>query len=171
MNKIYQLRNPFWLADHYVFSKMEFDLSLYDKGKVITYPYIKVNPRNKIEETGSDIRNVFPGYQIDEIIEKSSIANKTRSLVYKVIDMQYWGAIVSHDVLNPTPNGSEIIAGRRTPTGRASSESKDILKYEKKVCDWLKSKQQIGNRVILDTSTNGDNGSFTRKFFNKCKNK
>lgn len=112
MNKIYQIRNPFWLADHYVFSKMEFDLSLYDKGKVTTYPYVKVNPRNKIEETGSDIRNVFPQYKIDEIINKSSIANKTHSLVYKVIDMQYWGGIVSRDTLHPTPNGFEIIDGR-----------------------------------------------------------
>lgn len=113
MSKIYQLRNPFWLADTYVFSKMEFDLSLYEKGKVTTYPYVKVNPRNKIEETGSDIRNVFPQYKIDSIIEKSSIANKSHSLVYKVIDMQYWGGIVSRDTLHPTPNGFEIIADRR----------------------------------------------------------
>ena len=92
---------------------MEFDLSLYDKGKVTTYPYIKVNPRNKIEETGSDIRNVFPQCEIGEIIDKSSIANNTRSLVYKVIDMQYWGGIASRDILHPTPNGFEIIDGRR----------------------------------------------------------
>ena len=51
MSKIYQLRNPFWLADFYVFSETEVDLCLYDKGTVTAYPYIKVNPRNKIEET------------------------------------------------------------------------------------------------------------------------
>ncbi len=103
MNKIYQIRNPFWLADFYVFSKIEVDLTLYEKGGVTSYPYIKVNPRNKIEETGSDIRLVFSN-GIDEIIKKSSIANKAHRSAYKTIDMQYWGGAVSDYMLNHQDN-------------------------------------------------------------------
>lgn len=171
MSKIYQIRNPFWLADTFLFSKIEIDFTNYDKGSVTSYPYIKVNPRNKIEEIGSDIRTRIGGGNIESIIGKSFVANKAHSSVYKTIDMQYWGGIVSHDLLHHKDNDIKIIAGRRTPTGRASSESKDILKYENKVCDWLEHKQPIGSHVILDTSTNGDNGYFIRNFFNKRENK
>lgn len=119
MSKIYQLRNPFWLADFYVFSETEVDLCLYDKGTVTAYPYIKVNPRNKIEETGADIRSVFHGTAIDEIIKKSSIANKAHRSAYETIDMAYWAGMVIRFVLHPKDNQVNLVVGRRTGTGKS----------------------------------------------------
>lgn len=109
MSKIYQLRNPFWLADFYVFSEIEVDLSLYDKGTVTAYPYIKVNPRNKIEQIGADIRSLFQGTAVDEIIKNSPIANKAHRSAYETIDMAYWVGIVTSFVLHPKDNQFPVI--------------------------------------------------------------
>ena len=113
MSKIYQLRNPYWLADFYVFSEIEVDLSIYDKGTVTAYPYIKVNPRNKIEQIGADIRSLFQGIAVgtavDEIIKSSPIANKAHRSAYETIDMEYWVGIVTSFVLHPRDNQFPVI--------------------------------------------------------------
>ena len=113
MSKIYQLRNPYWLADFYVFSEIEVDLSIYDKGTVTAYPYIKVNPRNKIEQIGADIRSLFQGIAVgtavDEIIKSSPIANKAHRSAYETIDMEYWVGIVTSFFLHPRDNQFPVI--------------------------------------------------------------
>lgn len=123
MSKIYQLRNPFWLADFYVFSEIEVDLSLYDKGTVTAYPYIKVNPKNKIEQIGADIRSVFQGTAVgtavDEIIKNSPIANKAHRSAYETIDMEYWDNIVASFVLHSKDNQVNLVVGRRAGTGKS----------------------------------------------------
>lgn len=123
MSKIYQLRNPYWLADFYIFSEIEVDLSLYDKGTVTAYPYIKVNPRNKIEQIGADIRSVFQGTAVgtavDEIIKNSPIANKAHRSAYETIDMEYWDNIVASFVLHSKDNQVHLVVGRRAGTGKS----------------------------------------------------
>lgn len=83
--KIYEMRNPCFLADVFVFTKIEDeDYSL--DGKTI---FVKVNSENKIEEIGKCIEGrVHLSWQV--LSEKSDIASKAHIQSLKKIDMQYF---------------------------------------------------------------------------------
>lgn len=158
MSKIYQIKNTSWLADTFVFSKMEIDFTNYDKGSITSYPYIKVNPRNKIEEIGSDIRLRFSGRQIGSIIEKSSIANKQKCQVYKIIDKQLWAnKVYSDKILHPQDNHIVFYDGRRGLPSKSfwfDDHYKNIptdTKQENKY--WVCEYGESGNLLARTTST------------------
>ena len=80
MKKIYQLPNPLWLADTFIFSEEDKDV----------WCYIKINHRNKIEEIGSDISYRLHGIKIEDIIDRASEATKLQRSIYNRIDEEYW---------------------------------------------------------------------------------
>ena len=97
-NKIYAIRNPIWLADTFIFSKMT---SEDENGKIENhYPYITLNSKNKIDEIGTDITLrmgfMFP---IGPIIDKSSEATKLQKSIYRRIDKELWGMLISREQL------------------------------------------------------------------------
>ena len=100
-NKIYAIRNPIWLADKFIFSKMAYRS---DDGKTETYyPYIAINSKNKIDEIGTDITSRmslnFHGGPIGPIIDKSSEATKLQKSIYRRISKELWGTLISREQL------------------------------------------------------------------------
>lgn len=80
MKKIYQLPNPLWLDDIFIFSEEDKDV----------WCYIKINYRNKIEEIGSDISYRLHRVKMEDIIDSASEATKLQRSIYNRIDEEYW---------------------------------------------------------------------------------
>lgn len=80
--RIFEIPNPFWLSDTFIFSEIE----------DIGFCYIKVNYRNKIEEIGIDFSGRFHHRAIEDIInDKNCIkASKPHRSIFNRIDMEYW---------------------------------------------------------------------------------
>ena len=114
-NKIYAIRNPIWLADKFIFSKM---IYRFDDGKTEThYPYITINSKNKIEEIGTDITLrmgfMFHKKPIESIIDKSSEATKLQKSIYRIISKELWGMLISREQLNNNNYGIQQETIRR----------------------------------------------------------
>ena len=84
---IYEIDNPCFLADTFVFSKIiDRDYRLY--GETI---FVKVNSSNKIEEIGRCIEErIFSNIEYEELIKRSRLASKKHIASLKKIDMQFY---------------------------------------------------------------------------------
>lgn len=78
MTKIYQIANPMWLSDTFVFKERK------ELGTV----YIKVNYKGNIEEIGVDIRKRM--HFRDDVISKAKEASKTNKAKLNTIWDEYW---------------------------------------------------------------------------------
>lgn len=88
---VYEIDNPCFLADTFVFEKMEGDFL---NGKTI---YVKVNCRNRIEEIGIGIEERMSA-PLDKIISKATKASVKHIRSLRKIDHEYFGlyAIRNH---------------------------------------------------------------------------
>ena len=100
-NKIYAIRNPSWMADTFIFTKVVRED--YNGKMQIYYPYIKINSKNKIEEIGVDVAIrlccMFRKMTIEPILDKSSEATKIQKQIYRIIDNELWGTLISREQL------------------------------------------------------------------------
>lgn len=87
---IYEIDNPYFLADTFVFGEIFFKNKIY-------YCYVKVNCWNKIEEIGTDIEERLFGICIDKIIEKSMEATKLHKSIFRRFDQEYWYKLIQHN--------------------------------------------------------------------------
>ena len=85
--KIYEIDNPCFLADTYVFGEVFFEDKIY-------YCYVKVNCRNKIEEIGTEIQE---RWSVEKIIEKSREATKLHKSIFRRFDKEYWCKLIKHE--------------------------------------------------------------------------
>ncbi len=88
--EIYEVDNPYWLSDTFVFAKKEYDSTSY--GKIELVCFIKVNCHNKIEEIGCNFEDRFHNTDYKTILEykhtkEASIKHRRRFLA---IDDEYW---------------------------------------------------------------------------------
>lgn len=77
--KIYEIHNPLFLSDIFVFGEIE----------GIGMCYIKVNYHNKIEEIGIDIQARM-NKTIEDILKSSKKAAKIRRHIFNSIGIEYW---------------------------------------------------------------------------------
>lgn len=80
--KIYEIHNPLFLSDIFVFTEVE----------GIGPCYIKVNCYNRIEEIGFDIQRRM-SRPIEDIMQHAKKAAKIRRHIFNSIDIEYWGKI------------------------------------------------------------------------------
>lgn len=80
--KIYEIHNPLFLSDIFVFAEVE----------GIGPCYIKVNCYNRIEEIGFDIQRRM-SRPIEDIMQYAKKAAKIRRHIFNSIDIEYWGKI------------------------------------------------------------------------------
>lgn len=82
----YEIMNPYFLADTFVFKVVkDKDSCLY--GKTV---YVKVNTDNKIEEIGIDIEKRMHNIPLDKLIEKSNEATKEHKQALRCIGSEYF---------------------------------------------------------------------------------
>ena len=83
---IYEVRNPLWLSDTFIFCYKHFD-DVFLAGDVDATLYIKVNANNKIEEIGTDFVNRFNSSIKKEDIKEASEIHK---VIFSAIGDEYW---------------------------------------------------------------------------------
>ena len=86
--KTYQVKNPLWLSDTFVFRETG-----------IGTVYVKVNHRHKIEEIGVGIEKRLHGRTMDEIRKLYGFREATRlnrSILNRIGD-EYWYAIKRYE--------------------------------------------------------------------------
>ena len=85
MAEVYEIPNPFWLSDIFIFKEHK------ELGTI----YVKVNCHNKIEEIGLDIENRMHNMKLEDI--KSSQYCKPATILHKSIlnriGDEYWYGI------------------------------------------------------------------------------
>lgn len=94
--KIYEIHNPLFLNDIFVFGEIE----------GIGMCYIKVNYHNKIEEIGIDIQARM-NKTIDDILKFSKKVAKIRRHIFNSISIEYW-AKTQKDQLRSVNAGTYI---------------------------------------------------------------
>lgn len=83
--RMYEIPNPLWLSDTFIFDKVE----------NIGFCYVKVNCKNKIEEIGTDFSSRFHHKPIEDIINSKDCreASKLHRSIFNRIGVQYWHKI------------------------------------------------------------------------------
>ena len=85
---VYEISNPMFLADTFIFGEVVFRNEKY-------YCFIKVNCQNKIEEIGAEINmRLFGNLSIEKIIEKSKQATKLHKAIFKRFDNEFWVKVI-----------------------------------------------------------------------------
>jgi hypothetical protein len=79
--KIYEIPNPFWLADKFIFSEVNGNLC-----------YIKVNHVDKIEEVGKDFVKRFHYTQFNEILNMKTCREASKKHE-KMFNMFNWAEL------------------------------------------------------------------------------
>lgn len=86
--KVFQIENPMWLSDIFVFMEFQFE-----KDKHVQTVYVKINHLNKIEEIGIDIVSRLHLQCTFEDFMKSERITKATRLQFSIInriDKEYW---------------------------------------------------------------------------------
>ena len=89
--KTYQVKNPLWLSDTFIFKEKE----------GIGTIYVKINCRNKIEEIGIDIEKRLHNCQFDKIRQLYGFGKATplnQSILNRIGD-EYWYQLVRRERL------------------------------------------------------------------------
>lgn len=78
--EIYEIENPFWLSDIFIFEYV-------DK---VGYCYVKVNYQDKIEEIGINISKRMHNQSIANILLKAKKATNNHKSIFSMLGDQYW---------------------------------------------------------------------------------
>lgn len=78
--EIYEIENPFWLSDIFIFEYI-------DK---VGYCYVKVNYQDKIEEIGINISKRMHNQSIANILLKAKKATNNHKSIFSMFGGQYW---------------------------------------------------------------------------------
>ena len=78
---IYEVQNPYFLADTFVFCKKEDSIL-----------YIKVNDLNQIEEIGNDFERRFHFSNYDALLQRKDVkpATALHKIIFSIIGNEYW---------------------------------------------------------------------------------
>lgn len=89
-NKIYEVCNPYWLSDTFVFCKRHYN-DVFLVGEVDLVCYIKVNIHNQIEEIGIDFERRFR-QDLNTIIKRNDVKQSTNlhAIMFTLIGNEYW---------------------------------------------------------------------------------
>lgn len=78
--EIYEIENPFWLSDIFIFEYIE----------KVGYCYVKVNYQDKIEEIGINISKRMHNQSIANILLKAKKATNNHQSIFSMFGNQYW---------------------------------------------------------------------------------
>lgn len=78
--EIYEIENPFWLSDIFIFEYIE----------KVGYCYVKVNYQDKIEEIGINISKRMHNQSISNILLKAKKATNNHQSIFSMFGNQYW---------------------------------------------------------------------------------
>lgn len=89
--EIYEVKNPFFLADTFVFCQKHYD-NVFLKGECDFILYIKVNNSNEIEEIGNDFSRRFHFDDYEELLKRKDVhkAEPIHKLLFCLIGDEYW---------------------------------------------------------------------------------
>lgn len=89
-NEIYEVNNPYFLSDVFVFCKKH--LNIFLVGEVDVVCFIKVNSHHQIEEMGTDFVSRFHDENIENIMKRKDTkkADVTHRMLFSLISDEYW---------------------------------------------------------------------------------
>ena len=89
-DEIYEVKNPYWLSDTFVFCKRHYD-DVFLVGEVDLVCYIKVNIQNQIEEIGTNFERRF-GQDLNVILKRDDVKQSTNlhAIMFTLIGNEYW---------------------------------------------------------------------------------
>lgn len=89
--EIYEMKNPYFLADTFIFCKKHYD-NVFLVGECDLILYIKINNCLRIEEIGNDFANRFHFDNFDELIQRKDVqkAEPIHRLLFSLIDDDFW---------------------------------------------------------------------------------
>lgn len=89
-DEIYEVKNPYWLSDTFVFCKKHYD-DVFLVGEVDSVFYIKVNYCNQVEEIGTDFESRF-SCDYHHLLERKDVKKATNlhKIMFTLIGSEYW---------------------------------------------------------------------------------
>ena len=89
--EIYEVPNPYFLSDIFVFCKKHYD-NVFLSGTADIVPYIKLNSGYQIEEIGTDFMARFGAYKFEDIIKRDDVkkASGLRKMIFSLIGDELW---------------------------------------------------------------------------------
>lgn len=89
-DKIYEVKNPCWLSDTFVFCKRHYN-DVFLVGEVDLVCYIKVNIHNQIEEIGIDFERRYE-HDLNAILKSDDVKQSTNlhAIMFTLIGDEYW---------------------------------------------------------------------------------
>jgi hypothetical protein len=89
-DKIYEVENPYWLSDTFVFCKRHYN-DVFLVGELDLVCYIKVNANNQIEGIGCDFERRF-GQDLNAILKRNDVKRSTNlhAIMFTLIGDEYW---------------------------------------------------------------------------------
>ena len=90
-NEIYEVKNPFWISDTFVFCKIHYE-NVFLKGALDKICYIKLNSANQIEEIGADFENRFRFDDYESLLDRKDVIHATNlhKILFSVIGDEYF---------------------------------------------------------------------------------
>lgn len=91
---IYEVENPYWLSDSFIFCKKHFDNLIV---KCDIECYIKVNCIGQIEEIGTDFCSRFHATDFNAIIQRKDVheASQLHKIIFATIGDEFWASLYS----------------------------------------------------------------------------
>ena len=89
-NEIYEIKNPSFLSDTFVFCKKHYD-NVFLVGEVNSVCYIKINHQNQIDEIGSNFESRFH-CKYEELLKNKNVkkASNLHTIMFSLIGDEYW---------------------------------------------------------------------------------
>ena len=89
-DKIYEVENPYWLSDTFVFCKRHYN-DVFLVGELDLVCYIKVNAHNQIEEIGTNFERRFR-QDLNAILKRDDVKRSTNlhAIMFTLIGDEYW---------------------------------------------------------------------------------
>ena len=88
---IYEVNNPYFLSDTFIFCKKHYD-NVFLAGECDLVLYIKINNRLQIEEIGNDFAKRFHYENYDELLQRKDVrkAEPIHRTLFSLIGDEYW---------------------------------------------------------------------------------
>lgn len=88
---IYEVKNPYFLSDTFIFCKKHYD-NVFLVGECDLVLYIKINNRLQIEEIGNDFAKRFHYENYDELLQRKDVrkAEPIHRIIFSLIGDEYW---------------------------------------------------------------------------------
>jgi hypothetical protein len=117
MTKVYEVSNPYWLADTFIFSKKHFETVFW--GEIDLICYIKVNLYNKIEEIGCDFekRFRFDFEKYNNVLARKDVSEASRKhkMRFDAIGNEYWLSLYNRIAKENSVNCTTIVPSSVDP--------------------------------------------------------